>query len=68
MASLLNKCPACKGRKKVMGMGMIGEVKCRTCEGVGFEKPASMLEPVAVVAEPVVKVVAPKKTVSRKKK
>ena len=61
MPALLTKCPACKGAKKVMGMGMMGEVKCKTCDGIGFEKPISL-------QDPVVKTEAPKKAVSRKKK
>jgi hypothetical protein len=30
-------CPACRGQKKIQGMGSMGEVDCKTCKGTGLE-------------------------------
>jgi hypothetical protein len=30
-------CPACRGQKKIQGMGFMGEVDCKTCKGTGLE-------------------------------
>lgn len=42
------KCPACMGRKKVIGMGGL-ERNCNECKGIGFiDKPVTVLvEPVS---------------------
>ena len=31
----LVRCPACRGTKKIMGMGMM-EQKCTECNGIGY--------------------------------
>lgn len=42
-------CPACRGQKKIQGMGSMGEVECKTCKGTG-------LDPVSVeIITPVIK-------------
>ncbi len=30
-------CPACRGQKKIQGMGSMGEIDCKTCKGTGLE-------------------------------
>lgn len=37
---MLERCPACRGKKEVMGAGMIYH-KCKTCLGVGHIEPSS---------------------------
>jgi hypothetical protein len=41
----LDKCPSCKGRKSVMGMGMIVK-NCSNCKGVGYVEVEARAMPV----------------------
>lgn len=39
-------CPACKGLKKIMGLGMMGVKNCTSCDGIGSIKIEEDLKPI----------------------